>query len=51
MVYRRRKVSALIFEDNVVAAEGPAVVAGVEVVAYWEYAPCQRVVNTRGWRM
>lgn len=31
--------SALVFEDYVVAAEGPAVVAGVEVVAEGEDAP------------
>ncbi len=31
--------SALVFEDDVVAAEGPAVVAGVEVVAKGEDAP------------
>ena len=31
---------ALVFEDNVVAAEGPAVVARVEVVAEWQNPPC-----------
>ena len=31
--------SALVFEDNVVAAEGPAVVAGIEMVAEWENTP------------
>lgn len=37
--------SALIFEDDVVAAEGPAVVAGVEMVAEGQDSPGERVVN------
>ena len=32
--------SALVFEDDVVAAEGPAVIAGIEMVAEGENAPC-----------
>lgn len=34
-----------IFEDDVVAAEGPAVVAGVEMVAEGQDSPGERVVN------
>lgn len=41
------KGGALVFEDDVVAAEGPAVVTGVEMVSKREHAPCQRVINTK----
>ena len=37
--------NGLVFEDDVVAAEGPAVVAGVEMVAERQNAPGQWVVN------
>ena len=39
---------ALVFEDDVIAAEGPAVVAGVEMVAEGEDAPCEGVIHARG---
>lgn len=34
-----------VFEHNVVTAEGPAVVAGIEVIAEGQDAPGQGVVN------
>ena len=37
--------SALVFKDNVVAAERPAVIIRVEVVAERENTPGERVVN------
>ena len=40
MVRARRKDSVLVFEDDVIAAEGPAVIAGIEVVTKGENAPC-----------
>ena len=40
MVRGRGKDSALVFEDDVIAAEGPAVIAGIEIVAEGENAPC-----------
>ena len=43
--------SALVFEDNVVAAEGPAVIAGSEMVMHGENAPYQRIINAEGRHM
>ena len=51
MVCRRGKDGALVFEDDVIAAEGPAVIAGIEMVAEGEDAPCQRIVNAGEWRL
>ena len=38
----------LVFEDDVVASETPAVVRGVEVVAVGEEAPDERVIDAGG---
>ena len=40
MVHGRGKDSALVFEDDVIAAEGPAVITRIEMVAEGENAPC-----------
>lgn len=40
-------MALLVFEDDVVAAEGPAVVAGVEMVAEGKDAPCEGVIHAR----
>lgn len=46
IVRGRGKCGALVFEDDIIAAEGPAVVADVEMISKREHAPCQRVINT-----